>query len=65
MKTEELGHDWILMYWYGRGRIRHRHSPDLNPVLHGRCPRCKKPVPQHIINTAKLLLMGEKEKLEV
>ena len=65
LRTEELGHDWILMYWFGRGRIRHRHSPDLTPVRHGACPNCGERLPEHIINTAKLLLIGEKEKLDI
>ena len=32
--------DWVVMDLGSELRIRHKHSPDTNPLKHGTCPNC-------------------------
>ena len=32
--------DWVVMDVGGEKRVRHKHSPDMNSLKHGKCPNC-------------------------
>ena len=32
--------DWVVMDLGDELRIRHKHSPDVNHLRHGKCPNC-------------------------
>ena len=32
--------DWVVMDTGPELRIRHKHSPDMSPLKHGKCPNC-------------------------
>lgn len=32
--------EWVVMDFGAQLRIRHKHSPDVNPLRHGKCPNC-------------------------
>lgn len=32
--------EWVVMDLGSEFRVRHKHSPDMNPLMHGKCPNC-------------------------